>query len=509
MENLKQGEIVCLEDFRKRLDEVQKLHDKEVAEGKSDFNVFEALGVEYKENYHSAFLAYLLDSEESHYQKIFIEKFLEKLKAEKSIKQKFPKLKSEDVEFVETEYAIRENRRIDILMGFKNDFYILIENKVYAKDQDKQIRDYIEDLLKGNKCEERNKASGLLTIYLTPFEDNPSERSFGLKSNTRWEIVGSEIIDKNPKSKIKPLYFKMDYQWIQDWLKECLEELKNVSQEIVEKKPKRELGINKVIFTLEQYLNVLDWIIPDREIREDNPVLELICDEKYQQYAFEIYRNKKDKQREIVADVWEGFEEHIVRDFFAQLEDYCNENPVNLTKNERWFVFQTHKKNYNTTKQYRLRFFPNKYYNTNYWVGFNIFYDKPNCGCPSIDLRAHLANDYDSLDKDVDESYGEIRKAVNNELETIVTRTNSSNFKKSKLTYWKANFLDLKDGKNLVSWIMQTKGKHTKKSKKERDRALIEEFIKKIKIFTTDECIVKTYKAMVKLINKEHEGFEQ
>lgn len=508
MEKLKQGEIMCLEDFKKKLDEVQKLHDKEVAEGKSDFNVFEALGVEYKENYHSAFLAYLLDSEESHYQKIFIEKFLEKLKAEKSIKQKLPKLKSEDVEFVETEYAIRENRRIDILMGFKNDFYILIENKVYAKDQDKQIRDYIEDLLKGNKCEERNKASGLLTIYLTPFENNPSERSFGLKSNARWEIKENKIVDSSNNE--KSLYFKMDYQWIQDWLKECLEELKNISQEIIENKKKTELGINKVIFTLEQYLNVLDWIIPDCGIREDNPILELICDEKYQQYAFEIYHNKKDKQREIVADVWEDFEEHIVQDFFTQLEDYCDETSVNLVdKKENWYVMKTQRDNFNTVNQYRLRFFPNRYYDTNYWVGFNVFYSKPNYGCPSIDLRAHLANDYDSLDKDVDESYGEIRKAVNNELETIVTRTNSSNFKKSELTYWKVNFLDLKEGENLVSWIVQMKGKHTEKSKEERDRAIIEEFIEKIKIFTTDEYIVKTYRAMVKLIDKEHEGFEQ
>lgn len=508
MEKLKQGEIMGLEDFRKKLDEVQRLHDKEVAEGKSDFNVFEALGVEYKENYHSAFLAYLLDSEESHYQKIFIEKFLEKLKVEKSIKQKLPKLKSEDVEFVETEYAIRENRRIDILMGFKNDFYILIENKIYAKDQDKQIRDYIEDLLKGNKCEERNKASGLLTIYLTPFEDNPSKRSFGLKSNTRWEIVGSEIIDKNPKSKIKPLYFKMDYQWIQEWLKECLEELKSISQEIIEKKPKGELGINKVIFTLEQYLNVLDWIIPDREIREDNPVLELICDEKYQQYAFEIYHGKEeDEQRKIVADVWEDFEEHIVRDFFAQLEDYCDENPVNLTKNERWFVFQTHKKNYNTTKQYRLRFFPKKYYDTNYWVGFNIFYNKPNYGCPSIDLRVHFADDCDSEDTNIDNDYKQIKSVVLKKLKSIVYGIGIKNYKRSKLTYWKENFLELGDGENLVSWILSTK-KLSCNTIEEKNQAVIEEFIKKMQSFTMDKDIVATYRDMVRIANEEHEDYE-
>lgn len=508
VENFSQGEVMSFEEFRAKLDEAQKRHDKEVAEGKSDFNVFEALGVECKENYHSAFLAYLLDTEESHYQTIFAEKFLKKLSVEKSLKNLLPKFKSEDIEFVETEYAIRENRRIDILMGLVNDFYILIENKVYAKDQDRQIRDYIEDLLKGNKEEERNKAQGLLTIYLSPYENNPSDRSFGLKSNARWGIDGNVIVDSRGEE--KSLYFKMDYKWIQEWLKECLDELKAISKEKVDSQTKGDRGLNKIVFTLEQYLSVLEWIIPDCYIHEDNPILDLICDENYQRYAFEIHSNESDAQYEIIDDVWGDFEEHIVKDFFNQLEEYMDKNTVCLAdQKENWFVIQTQRDNFNTVSQYRLRFFPNKYYDTNYWVGFNVFYSKPNYGCPSIDLRAHLADDDDSLDMDVGESYEEIRMAVKEGLESIVIRTNSSNFKKSEFTYWKMNFLDLKEGENLVSWIMQMKDKYAKSPKEERDKAIIEEFVEKIKIFTTDKHIIKTYKAMAKLMDQEHEGFEQ
>lgn len=507
VENFSQGEVVSFEEFRAKLDEAQKRHDKEVAEGKSDFNVFEALGVECKENYHSAFLAYLLDTEESHYQTIFAEKFLKKLSAEKSLKNLLPKFKSDDIEFVETEYAIRENRRIDILMGLVNDFYILIENKVYAKDQDRQIRDYIEDLLKGNKEEERNKVQGLLTIYLSPYENNPSERSFGLKSNARWEIDGNVIVDSRGEE--KSLYFKMDYGWIQEWLKECLDELKAISKEKIDSQTKGDRGLNKIVFTLEQYLSVLEWIIPNCHIHEDNPVLDLICDEKYQRYAFAIHSNESDTQYEIIDDVWGDFEEHIVKDFFNQLEEYMDENTVCLTdKKENWYVIQTQRDNFNTVSQYRLRFFPTKYYDTNYWVGFNVFYGKPNYGCPSIDLRAHFVDDYDSQDRNVDEAYNQIKSAVLAGLESIVCKTSSKNYRKSELTYWKENFLELKEGENLVSWIIERRAKSNHLPIDERNKAVIEEFLEKMRSFTMDKDIINTYKSMVKLIDKEHEGFE-
>ncbi|MDL0080198.1 PD-(D/E)XK nuclease family protein [Helicobacter zhangjianzhongii] len=111
---------------------------QEKKEGRCDFNIFEALKVEMSENRHSAFLAYLLDSNKGHYQTIFLEKFLERI----TLKTKLTHFKSKDYESITTESAIHQNRRIDILMKFNNGYHIIIENKINACDQVAQIRDY-------------------------------------------------------------------------------------------------------------------------------------------------------------------------------------------------------------------------------------------------------------------------------------------------------------------------------------------------------------------------------
>ena len=47
---------------------------------KNNFNVFNALGLGRKENYHSLFIAYLLDKDKKHYKNIFAREFFKKLK---------------------------------------------------------------------------------------------------------------------------------------------------------------------------------------------------------------------------------------------------------------------------------------------------------------------------------------------------------------------------------------------------------------------------------------------
>lgn len=52
------------------IEELLKVNDKfeeNTKKGMSDINIFEALGVEYKENYHSKFIAYLIDPHGDHY----------------------------------------------------------------------------------------------------------------------------------------------------------------------------------------------------------------------------------------------------------------------------------------------------------------------------------------------------------------------------------------------------------------------------------------------------------
>ncbi|BEK30661.1 hypothetical protein B11411_00310 [Campylobacter jejuni] len=58
-----------MEKFIERLLEEDIKFEKDVNNDLSDINIFEALGVETKENYHSKFIAYLIDINKDHYQK--------------------------------------------------------------------------------------------------------------------------------------------------------------------------------------------------------------------------------------------------------------------------------------------------------------------------------------------------------------------------------------------------------------------------------------------------------
>ncbi len=59
-----------MEKFIERLLEEDIKFEKDANNGLSDINIFEALNIEIKENYHSKFIAYLININKDHYQKI-------------------------------------------------------------------------------------------------------------------------------------------------------------------------------------------------------------------------------------------------------------------------------------------------------------------------------------------------------------------------------------------------------------------------------------------------------
>lgn len=59
-----------MEKFIERLLEEDIKFEKDANNGLSDINIFKALNIETKENYHSKFIAYLININKDHYQKI-------------------------------------------------------------------------------------------------------------------------------------------------------------------------------------------------------------------------------------------------------------------------------------------------------------------------------------------------------------------------------------------------------------------------------------------------------
>lgn len=115
------------------------------------------------------------------------------------------------------------NRRIDIFISLRDKRYIIIENKIYAKDQKNQLKDYINSLK--NKIKNiDNFYENILTVYLHKDENvEPSEYSLGEKNG--FKIKNNLIYDSNNKE--MSYYFKMDYKWIKKWIDMCISAYEN------------------------------------------------------------------------------------------------------------------------------------------------------------------------------------------------------------------------------------------------------------------------------------------
>ena len=168
-------------------------HQERAKANGENFNIFSILGRETDEvKTHSALLADLLNPTGSHGQgTVFLKLFIEKLKRLEAY---------EDVKnFQVRAEASTSEGRIDILLE-KDDACIVIENKIYAGDQEAQLQRYYQYARSKDRVE---------IIYLTLHGDDPREYSLG-NLNNRYVI---------------PVSYESD---IIDWLKDCIKESERV-----------------------------------------------------------------------------------------------------------------------------------------------------------------------------------------------------------------------------------------------------------------------------------------
>lgn len=173
----------------------------------SKYNMFDILEVASKEVVMCRFLADLLNPEGAHgYGIFFLKSFLQKVLKEQRINDTL--LTHTDVI---KEFVIDYNRRIDIVIQNAR-FFIPIEVKIYAGEQEGQCYDYYEY---AKAFDEETQI-----VYLTRFKNKPSEYS-------RKNINGTEIL---PEDKIKCISWQHD---ICGWLTELLVQLKEPVKSIV------------------------------------------------------------------------------------------------------------------------------------------------------------------------------------------------------------------------------------------------------------------------------------
>lgn len=304
--------------------------------GENGFNVFSALKLGEKENAHSDFIAYLLNAKGEHNQSVFLDEFLAKLEKEKIDDNFFENLVLESVERESVTRNINKNRRVDILMRFDNNKFIIIENKICAQDGNSQVKEYIIDNL--NKKDENEKPippQNILFIYLHPDTDEvPSDESL-----VDWKIQENTICDKNGTTQAH--YFKMDYYWIREWLECCVYRLN---------KEQRELGKNgfgKIIVDVEQYIELLQnepSILDERQ--EINAVLEFVMQkDEYQKMALEIMKDEKHDLHEMVNNAWDKISGSILENFYDKVIKKFENKAVRIKndngKYEIWIAERT------------------------------------------------------------------------------------------------------------------------------------------------------------------------
>lgn len=161
------GQDLEIKSFFENIKNISLDQEKQKKEGFNDYNLFTSLLKASDEvRLHSRFLYSLLNPKGKHYQGVFfLECFLKQI-------DNF----SKDFNFnVQSASVHKEKNNIDLYITDGN-YHIIIENKIYALDQETQIQRYIEQIYKDNpECQEQN----ILVIYLSLDREKPSEKSLG------------------------------------------------------------------------------------------------------------------------------------------------------------------------------------------------------------------------------------------------------------------------------------------------------------------------------------------
>lgn len=188
---------IIIEDENKR---------KERRSRGEDFNIFRVMGLQNDEVHtHSAMIAALLDPNQSHGAKeTFLNLFVEQIKI---LNEYVGKIRTATVD-TERPIGVLSNDketggRLDVVLDIElidgKKVLIVIENKIFAGDQQKQLLRYY------NYAKERKNYSNFFIFYLTLSGDDPSKESTdGLKVNYEYYTLS----------------YKSD---IYKWLEKCLE----------------------------------------------------------------------------------------------------------------------------------------------------------------------------------------------------------------------------------------------------------------------------------------------
>lgn len=281
--------------------------------GQNDFNPLLCVQkLDDEANMHSGFLYALLNPCGEHYQDdLFLKLFLDSI----SLKKWFGDTNNAEV--------YKEYKNIDIYIT-NNNKHIIIENKIWARDQDRQIERYIEAIAKEQSLESSlessdidsnddmksseiessesetkqvNKAyENIAVLYLTPDAKDPTQQSLG-----KWEIQGDYLINENNQVRYKAISYNNE---MIDWLDSALNEAG---------------GIRNLRMAIECYTDVVKRLTGQKENTMD---LQAFFNKKGNEQFLEIALELVARRDEVLKAHFSVIKREIERDIENKYEEY-------------------------------------------------------------------------------------------------------------------------------------------------------------------------------------------
>lgn len=266
-------------------------NERKNSKNSSTFNIFSVLRNEHDEvNLHSKFISELFN--DNKYGKKFLKQFLDDINLS-------------DINFKEKkvlwEKQVNIYSRIDILVKLSDEFgnkkVIIIENKIYADDQSKQLERYYTSF------ENQYKKEEIIIIYLTLDGRKPSDDSLGEKLN------------------INDIYLVSYEEHILKWIKNCITIC---------------INDNSIAEILKQYILLINKITGKGDQKMIEEIKNIILEKNYFKNMNLLKKSLIEVEIELQTRFWKKLEEKILKKF-PELKRFNNieqiENNFNYSDN--------------------------------------------------------------------------------------------------------------------------------------------------------------------------------
>ena len=295
------------EKFKQFLEEKQKQDELNKRKGLNDYNILSVVSKNSNELLHSKMLGSFLDINGKHYQgSLFLDLFLKQIDIfDYDIDNSIIKL--------EKSGETQSDGRIDLYLtdGKK---HIVIENKIDATDQPKQLKRYVEIIYKENPD---ITPDDLYVIYLSKNRDKPEnlEKYYKLKDNYLYD-------EDIKKAKYKSIHYNKE---ILNWLNECQKEIYNIS------------NLNEAINTYKQVVEKITGKYKNKGIDMSDFLKE---NKDYIQEAFELKNNIHLMLGKALFELFKNLEYYVIEKYnLKNINDMINNQELIYSKNKckNWF----------------------------------------------------------------------------------------------------------------------------------------------------------------------------